>query len=76
MAEKKFFQEIIELVKSGNLNKDQITKLKLRLCRKHGMKRIPTDIEIMLHAKVKDIPVLKRHLLTKLISLAISPVWK
>ncbi len=65
MSEKLFFMDMIEVVKSGNLDKDQITKLKLKLCRKHKCKRIPTDIEIMLNADEQDIPVLKRFLLTK-----------
>ena len=65
MSEENFFEEVIRLVKSGSLSKDQITRLKLRLCKAHGVKRIPTDIEIMLHAKKEDLPLLKRFLQTK-----------
>jgi len=65
MSEENFFNDIIRLVKSGSLSKDQITRAKIRLCKAHGVKRIPTDIEIMLHAKKEDVPLLNKSLKTK-----------
>jgi elongator complex protein 3 len=64
-----FFTEIIETIKQKSeqqrMSKTDISKLKLKLCAKHKIKQPPTDIEIMLNADEKDMPVLKKSLLTK-----------
>ncbi|MBC8444425.1 tRNA uridine(34) 5-carboxymethylaminomethyl modification radical SAM/GNAT enzyme Elp3 [Candidatus Woesearchaeota archaeon] len=57
---KEFYKEIINIIKEKNLNKEQITKLKLKLCSKYKLKKIPTDIEILLNTKPKDISKLKQ----------------
>jgi elongator complex protein 3 len=64
MAEKKY-QGLIELVKKKKPNKKQLNKLKNKFCKKHRLKHIPTDIEILLHADAKDVPLVKKYLLTK-----------
>jgi elongator complex protein 3 len=44
---KEFFEE---LEKKPDINKEEIAKLKIRLCKKHHIKKIPTDIEISIIA--------------------------
>ncbi|MBW2997618.1 tRNA uridine(34) 5-carboxymethylaminomethyl modification radical SAM/GNAT enzyme Elp3, partial [Candidatus Woesearchaeota archaeon] len=60
-----FFQEIIETIKQKPHSKIDISKLKLKLCAKHKIKRVPTDIEILLNADDEDVPKLKKSLMTK-----------
>jgi len=60
MGKKEFMKEIIEIIKDdsknkNSLTKDDIAKLKIKLCKKHSLKNIPTDIEILLNAKDKDL---------------------
>jgi len=60
-----FFKEIITYIKQNKPGKDKLSKQKVRLCSKHKLKRIPTDIEILMHADKKDISFLKKYLHTK-----------
>ena len=60
-----FFKEIIEYVKKNKPGKDKLSKEKVRLCSKHRLKHIPTDIDILLHAEKQDMPFLKKYLHTK-----------
>ncbi len=46
--EKKFFDEIIEIIKKEKPSKKKLNKIKIRLCNRYKLKRIPTDIEILL----------------------------
>lgn len=59
------YSEIIEVLRKKNISKDKLSRLKNKLCKKHGVKKVPTDIEILLHADSKDIKWLKKKLLTK-----------
>lgn len=60
-----FFQEIIETIKQKPHSKTDISRLKLKLCAKHKLKRVPTDIEILLNSDDEDVPKLKKCLMTK-----------
>ncbi|MBW2965133.1 tRNA uridine(34) 5-carboxymethylaminomethyl modification radical SAM/GNAT enzyme Elp3, partial [Candidatus Woesearchaeota archaeon] len=60
-----FFSDIIETIKQSPHSKMDIGRLKFRLCKKHGIKAPPTDIEILLNADGKDLPLLKKVLRTK-----------
>lgn len=60
-----FFEEIIEYVKEHKPSKDKLAKEKVRLCSKHKLDKIPTDIEVLLHADKRDIAFLKKYLQTK-----------
>jgi elongator complex protein 3 len=62
---KECFSEIIQAVKKKKPNKKQLNRLKYKICKKHKLKHIPTDIEILLHADAKDMPKVKKYLLTK-----------
>ncbi|MBI2147116.1 tRNA uridine(34) 5-carboxymethylaminomethyl modification radical SAM/GNAT enzyme Elp3 [Candidatus Woesearchaeota archaeon] len=63
-TEQAYYQELISLIKESDLSKEQIAKLKVKLCRKHRFPSIPTDIQVLLHAVPVDLPILK-HLQTK-----------
>ncbi len=54
-----FYTEIISLLKSRQFGIGGLTKLKIKLCRKYGLKKIPTDIEILLNAQQDDLKDIK-----------------
>lgn len=60
-----FFGEIIRTISQKKHTKKQINQLKIKLCRKYSLKKIPTDIEIMLRASPPDLKKIKKNLLTK-----------
>src|SRR3989344_3731774 len=49
-----FYSEIISEVKKKPLNKADLNRLKFKLAKKYGMKKIPTDAEILLNASPED----------------------
>ncbi len=49
-----FMQELQEILKKKKLSKQELVKEKIRLCKKYKIKEVPTDIEILLNAKEKD----------------------
>ena len=67
MNEEKFYAELIEALKRAKkrrrISDREVNRIKIELCRKMGMKKIPTNIEILLHAKPDDVREL--GLLTK-----------
>jgi len=63
--QKDFFNEVIEYVKENKPSKDKLSKEKVRMCSKHKLDRIPTDIEVLLHAKKQELAFLKKYLQTK-----------
>ncbi|PIZ51792.1 tRNA uridine(34) 5-carboxymethylaminomethyl modification radical SAM/GNAT enzyme Elp3 [Candidatus Woesearchaeota archaeon CG_4_10_14_0_2_um_filter_33_13] len=60
-----FYSEIIEELKKRPINDKQWAKHKRDLALKYKLNTIPTNIEILLHTEIKDIPKLKKFLLTK-----------
>ena len=60
-----FFSELIESVKTKKLSKEDFSRLKQILCKKYNVIKVPTDIEILTHAKKEDLPFLKKYLKTK-----------
>ncbi len=60
-----YFTEIISLLSKKKNPLKKVNQLKVQLCRKYGMKYIPTSIEIMLHATPKQLKLLKKNLLAK-----------
>jgi len=51
----KLINELIQAIKQKKLSREQLSKLKNKLCQKYGIRQPPTDIEILLHAAPKDI---------------------
>lgn len=60
-----YYQEIIAWIKENKPSKDKIALKKIALCKLHKRKKIPTDIEVFLHAKEEDIPLIRPYLKTK-----------
>ncbi len=54
-----FYQQIIETLKSKNIPKEDMTRFKIELCRQFKIKKIPSDIQILMHAKKEDLKDLK-----------------
>ena len=61
--EKTFYNELIETLLKKKFSKQDLHKLKIKLCKKHKVKKIPTDIQILLHANPEQIS--KLNLITK-----------
>lgn len=59
-----FFEELIDVLKERELRREEVHKIKIDLCKKYSQKKIPTNIEILLHAKPEDLSKL-HHLQTK-----------
>lgn len=62
---KEFIEEIIRVIKKEKPSKLRLSKIKTRLCKKYKLKKIPTDIEILLNAPVREIQKIKKYILTK-----------
>ncbi len=60
-----FLKSIIEFVKNNKPSKIEIAKRKIVLCREYKLKKIPTDIEILLNADKQDLSFLRKYLETK-----------
>ncbi|MBR9690800.1 tRNA uridine(34) 5-carboxymethylaminomethyl modification radical SAM/GNAT enzyme Elp3 [Candidatus Woesearchaeota archaeon] len=59
MPKKEYYKEIISILKEKKLSKEEIAKLKIKLCKKHKCRKIPTDIQVLLNASVEDLKKLK-----------------
>jgi len=60
-----YFKEITGLIKQKKPNKKQLARLKTELCKKYKSEKIPLDIDILLNTDSKDVPKIKKYLLTK-----------
>lgn len=58
-----FYEELIGIIKKQRPSKERLSSIKNKLCKKHRIKKVPTDIEILLHAKPEDVK--KLRLITK-----------
>jgi len=63
--QKDFFIETIAYIKQSKPSKEKLSKEKVRLCSKHKLEKIPTDIEILLHADKNNLTFMKKYLHTK-----------
>lgn len=54
------YQELIATIKQRQLSKQQIIHLKHELCKKHKVAKVPSDIQILLHASAEDLGALKQ----------------
>ena len=63
--QKEYIAELVQWIKKKNPTKDKLAKHKIKLCKKHKMKRIPTDVEIILNADEKELGKVKKILLSK-----------
>ena len=60
-----FYVDIIKEIKKQVLTARQLNKIKIGLVKKYKLEKIPTTIDILLHASKKDIEILKHRLQTK-----------
>ncbi len=60
-----FYQELFAELQKKNISELALTKLKRNLALKHQLETIPSNIDVLLHAEIKDIPFLKKKLITK-----------
>src|SRR3989344_5519532 len=60
-----YIQEVVSVLKRNKLSKDKLFRLKVKLCSQYHIKKVPTDIEILLNANPKDLPKIQPLLLTK-----------
>jgi elongator complex protein 3 len=51
MAKQELFIELEQELRERELSKDELSKLKVRLCGKHKVTKVPTDIEVLLNLK-------------------------
>ncbi len=59
MLNKSFYKELVDTIRERNLSKSDISKLKVKLCKKYGVKELPTDIEVLFASKNKDMGEIK-----------------
>jgi len=62
---KEFVNEIISVIKKKKPSKLALSKLKHKLAKKYKLKKIPTDIQLLLNAPVNEINKIKKYLVTK-----------
>ncbi|MBI2102405.1 tRNA uridine(34) 5-carboxymethylaminomethyl modification radical SAM/GNAT enzyme Elp3 [Candidatus Woesearchaeota archaeon] len=60
-----FYQELFAELLQKQFNEIALTKLKRSLALKHQLETIPSNIDILLHAEIKEIPLFKKKLITK-----------
>jgi elongator complex protein 3 len=60
-----YFTDIIQYIKKNKPSKLTLAKYKVKLCKTYKLKSIPTDINILLNAKIADIPKIKKCLQSK-----------
>ncbi|MFH1849486.1 MAG: tRNA uridine(34) 5-carboxymethylaminomethyl modification radical SAM/GNAT enzyme Elp3 [archaeon] len=65
MENTRYMHELIEYIINGKPGKDSITRKKIECCAKYNLKRIPTDVDIMLSASQSELPLIKQYLRTK-----------
>lgn len=60
-----FYDEIIKAISEKEYSKDEFNALKMRLSKKHGIKKTPTEVDILMHCNQEQYHLLKSRLLTK-----------
>ncbi|MFT4283098.1 MAG: tRNA uridine(34) 5-carboxymethylaminomethyl modification radical SAM/GNAT enzyme Elp3 [Candidatus Woesearchaeota archaeon] len=61
----KYVDEVINFIKKNKPTKSELAKEKVRLCRDFKIKKIPSDIELLLLADNEDLKFLRNYLKTK-----------
>lgn len=65
MTEENYYQELITWIAEHKPSKEKLAIHKIDLCKKHGQKKIPTDIEVLMHVPIKQLEAVKAYLITK-----------
>ena len=62
---KEYFERIISFVEQQKPTKQKLAKEKVRLCKEFSLKKIPSDIEILLNTPDEKVKELRKYLQTK-----------
>lgn len=62
------YKEIIEIIKKKKLNKEELQSLKLKVCKKYLLKKIPSDADILSYSKNKKLESILRVKPTRTLS--------
>jgi elongator complex protein 3 len=54
MGTQEFYKEILSIVKQSHLTKEEFSNLKIELCQKHKLSKIPSDFELLLNSPDQD----------------------
>lgn len=65
MSEETYYQEIIQIILKNKPDKEALVKLKVEKLKDHGLKRTPTDIQILMNTPKEQIDQIKPIILTK-----------
>jgi elongator complex protein 3 len=65
MTEEQFYDEILPQVIKENFSEKELSSLKRNLAQKHNLKKIPTNINLLLHASPTNMHLLAKKLATK-----------
>lgn len=66
MISREYIEDFYQhLDKNSSYDKEDIAKLKIRLCKTHKQKKIPTDIQILLHSTPDEVQKYRKQLQTK-----------
>ena len=60
-----YLRELIDWITSKKPSKDELMKKKTKLSREYHLSKLPTDIEILLHATEDEIDIVRPYLQTK-----------
>ena len=62
---KEFYTELAGELKQKKLDKDSVTKVKMRLAAKYGLRKIPNDVEVFLNIPEAEAGQLRQQLRIK-----------
>lgn len=60
-----FFVEIVDYIKNKKPKKQELSNTKIKLSKKYNLKKIPTDIDILLNCNNDDLNFIKEYVITK-----------
>lgn len=60
-----FYEDLLAWIEEAKPDKEVLAKQKIVLCKQHGKKHIPTDIEVLMHATAEQLNDVKPYLQTK-----------
>ena len=61
----KYLKEVMKYIRKNKPTSKKLSQEKIKLCKKHKLKKIPSNIELLLHLKEEEVKELKPYLHTK-----------
>ena len=62
---KEYFNELLRVIDKKKPSKEELAKIKIKLCSKHKVRSPPTDIQVLLELDSKGAKKYKKYLMTK-----------